>query len=351
MTIDRPYVSVIMPAYNEEKVIENHVTQVADFLEQYLGPDRPFQIIVVDDGSRDSTGQIIDQLASDRPYLLALHHSRNLGRGRGIRTGFASATGWFIFTLDADLSYTPEHIAKMLPPLESGQADLVLASAYHPQGQVKNVPFGRAVTSRLGNKLLSISLGGEFRTVTCVVRGYTREVIDTLVLFSDDKEIHLEIVQKARMLGFRIIEVPAELNWRPVKRTQGKKGLSAANFQDMVSRHLFYNFLFRPSQIMWAPITLLGLLFVLVTAIIADGYLVMLAKQTVDQGWVRYLVTLREHILYAKVSYFVWSFCLLLLFQFVSLVFIAKQNNHHYQEVFSFLSRLNQRLEKLEADK
>jgi dolichol-phosphate mannosyltransferase len=346
-----PYVSVIIPAYNEEGVIEDHINQVAEFLHGYLGPDKAFEIIVVDDGSSDSTGEIVDGLAAEREYLIALRHGHNKGRGGGLRTGFGKASGQFIFTLDADLSYAPDHIAKLLPPLEKGQADIVLASAYHAQGRVSNVPFRRALTSRLGNWLLSLSLGGELKTVTCLVRGYTKDVIESLMLFSDDKEIHLEIIQKARMLGFKIIEVPADLKWKPGMRTNCKKGLSLGAFREMASRHLFFNFLFRPSMLSWLPIVVVGFIFLIVSVTNVIGYQNMVAQQPPEVGWLKYYFALREHILVAKVSYFVWSLCLLLLFQFTSLVFIAKQNNHHYQEIFSFLSRLSKKLRDIEEKK
>jgi glycosyltransferase involved in cell wall biosynthesis len=346
-----PYVSVIIPAFNEESVIEDNLNEVADFLDSHLGPDRGFEIIVVDDGSSDDTGSIVDRLSAERNYLIALHHTRNLGRGRGLRTGFKRASGRFIFTLDSDLSYTPDHMTKLLPPLETGQADMALASAYHPRGTVANVPFRRALTSRLGNWILSRSLGGELKTVTCLVRGYTKEVIESLELFSDDKEIHLEIIQKARMFGFKIIEVPAELKWRSNKRTKGKKGLSLSDFREMASRHLFFNFLFRPSMLIWLPILILGVVFVTLSVMIVIGYQHILAQQSMDTGWLRFYFALREHIIFAKISYFVWGLCLLLLFQFTSLVFIAKQSNHHYQETFSFLSRLNKKIKDIKDKK
>lgn len=346
-----PYVSLIIPAFNEGRVIEDHLNDVAEFLYRHIGSDKGFEIIVVDDGSSDATGEIIDRLAGQREYLVALHHPRNLGRGRGLRTGFQKAKGRFILTLDADLSYTPDHIAKLLIPLETRQADIALASAYHPQGKVANVPFRRALTSRLGNWLLSLSLGGELETVTCLVRGYTRDVIESLELFSDNKDIHLEIIQKARMLGFKIVDVPSELNWGTANRTSSKKGLSLGAFLEMASRHLFFNFLFRPSMLSWLPILILVILFVTVSVMILIGYQHILAQQPMDMGWLRFYFALREHIIFAKVSYFVWSLSLLLLFQFTSLVFIAKQNNHHYKEMFSFLSRLSKRLRDIEGKK
>ena len=180
------------------------------------------------------------------------------------------------------------------------------------------------------------------------MRGYTKEVIETLELFSDDKEIHLEIIQKARMFGFKIIEVPAELKWKSAKRSSGKKGLSLKDFHEMASRHLFFNFLFIPSMLVWLPILMLGVVFVTLSVMIVIGYQHILAQQPMDTGWLRFYFALREHIIFAKISYFVWGLCVLLLFQFTSLVFIAKQNNHHYQELFSFQSRLSKKLKDME---
>jgi dolichol-phosphate mannosyltransferase len=332
------YLSIIIPAYNEESVIEAHINEVAEYLYR-LFPDRgkEFEVIVVDDGSSDNTAQIIDRLAEERNYLIALHHRRNRGRGKALRTGFQEARGQFLLTLDADLSYSPDHISRLLEPLQSGEADITLASAFHPEGRISNVPATRELTSKLGNKLLSLSLGGDLKTVTCVVRGYTRDVIDSLILFSDDKDIHLEIIQKARMLGFKISEIPAELRWRSQKRTSGAKGLSLQAFWKMATRHLFFNFLFRPSMLSWFPFVMIALIFVVISASMVVGYMMMLNHQPADLGILRFYYALREHILFAKVSYFVWSLCLLLLFQFSSLVFIAKQNNHFYKEIYAFL--------------
>ncbi|MFH1091554.1 MAG: glycosyltransferase family 2 protein [Pseudomonadota bacterium] len=343
-------ISVIMPAFNEEEVIESHVNQVAEFLYRSLAPDQFFEIIVVNDGSTDSTGTVIDRLASERDYLIALHHARNMGRGRGLRTGFDRASGAYVFTLDADLSYSPEHILRMLPPLETGEADIVLASAYHPQGSVANVPYKRALVSRLGNKLFSISLGGQFKTLTCMVRGYRREVLKSLTLFSDGKDIHLEIVQKALILGFKIVEVPADLKWRPAKRTSASKGMSARAFRDMTYKHLFFNFLLRPSMLLWVPILFLILIMVTLGVMTVIGYVHVLGQQPSDLGLLKYFFALRTHMLAAKLTYMVIGLCLLLLFQFLTLLFVAKQNLHHYQELFSFLTHIDQRLRRHEEE-
>lgn len=347
-----PYLSVIIPAYNEEQVIARHVTEVAEYLYRFLGREKDFEIIVVDDGSTDQTGEFLRSLAAERPYLKVCHHSDNYGRGRALRTGFENSAGQFIITLDADLSYSPDHIAKLLAPLEHNDADVVLASAYHPEGSVVDVPWKRALISRMGNWLLSRSLSEhKLNTLTCVVRSYKKEVVDALELFCDDKDIHLEIINKARMLGFRIAEVPAKLQWKPGKRTTGKKGLSMKAFFGMASRHLFFNFLFRPSLLSMMPIVLLGLIVLVLSVTLVRGYVYILTLTDAAMGWARYYHALRMHIQEAAISYSVWGLCLLLLFQFVSLVFIAKQNNYHYRELFCTLSRISKSLKELEGKK
>ena len=344
-----PYISVIIPAYNEEGIIENSINQVAEFLFRFIPKNKSFEIVVVDDGSTDTTGEIVQRLSKERDYLFAVHHKRNFGRGKGVRSGFEMVRGEYIFTIDADLSYVPEHIGRLLAPLERGEADIVLASAYHKEGSISNVPFWRKMISKIGNKLLSFSLEGEFKTVTCIVRGYTKEVINSLVLFSIGKDIHLEIIQKARLLGFRIVEIPAVLRWKNAKRTHVKKTMSSRGFRQMAARHMFYNFLFRPSMVSWFPVAAVGAVFLTVSMTLIKAYVNILMQQPVDAGWISFYFALREHILHARVSYFVWSLSLLLLFQFGSLMFIAKQNNHHYEEMFSFLSQIHTRLRNIEG--
>lgn len=160
-----PYLSIVMPAYNEESVIEGNVDQIAGHLAGLPG-GRSFEIVVINDGSRDSTGAILDRMAAERKYLRVVHHRRNYGRGRALQTGFLESTGRYVVSLDADLSYSPEHIEKILKPLENGEADVVLASAYHPEGSVENVPLNRALISRVGNKILAYAVGGGLKTVT-----------------------------------------------------------------------------------------------------------------------------------------------------------------------------------------
>jgi glycosyltransferase involved in cell wall biosynthesis len=334
------YVSVIIPAYNEEGVIQDHIGQVADHLSRLIPGKGTFEIVVVNDGSQDATGAILDRLKSETSYLHVVHHHRNFGRGRALQTGFQTSIGQYVITLDADLSYTPDHIEKILAPLQRGEADVVLASAYHPQGRVENVPLNRALISRAGNKILAYAVGGGLRTVTCVVRGYTREVIDALVLFSDDKDIHLEIIQKVRILGYRILEVPAILKWLPARRSSAAKGMSIKDLWQMSSRHLFFNFLFRPYSLFMIPIGVLSIIVLGLGIQLGIGFAKMIEKMPEFEGWVGLYHALREHIIWAKISYAVFGLSLVLLLQFISLFLMSKQSNHHYEDIVRYFGHL-----------
>ena len=273
-----------------------------------------------------------------------MHHPRNFGRGRALQTGFRASAGQYVVTLDADLSYAPDHIAKILAPLQQGEADVVLASAYHPEGHVENVPFNRALISRMGNKILAYTVGGGLRTVTCVVRGYTREVIDALILFSDGKDIHLEIIQKVRILGYRILEIPATLRWLPAKRSNAAKGMSIKDLWQMSSRHLFFNFLFRPYSMFMIPIGVLSIIVIALGIQLGIGFVWMLNKMPESTGWIGLYHVLREHIIWAKISYVVFGLSLILLLQFVSLLLMSKQSNHYYEEMLRYFAHLEGQL-------
>jgi dolichol-phosphate mannosyltransferase len=258
-------ISVIMPCYNEEHGIKANAQEMLSYLE---GFGYPYELILVNDGSVDSTAHIIDKLAASNQHVIAAHHRRNRGRGAGLRTGFAQATGDFIFTFDADLSYAPYHIERMLYALEKQKADIVIASCYNKKGTVKNVPFFRAFMSRWGNKLLT--MGSKLTVITCVVRGYRKEVLDSIELFSEGKEIHMEIISKASDMNYRIVEVPADLHWRKSKQLH-KAPARRSTFKLVGQSLMHLQYLFTET-----PFLLLGVLaaLLIIAGLIIGGFII-----------------------------------------------------------------------------
>ncbi len=146
-------VSVVISAYNEEVVMDKTIQRVTQCLEADF--PRAWELILVNDGSQDRTGEIMDQAAVSQPRIQVIHHRRNYGQGRGLRNGFSRCRGKVVVTLDADLSYGPQYITRLYRALEENQADIALASPYVKGGRVQNVPLYRYLISRMGNRYLA----------------------------------------------------------------------------------------------------------------------------------------------------------------------------------------------------
>ncbi len=233
----RPEISVVIPMYNERENAAETLAEVAAELGR-AGID--FELVPVNDGSTDGTGDVLAELASRDGRIRPAGYPVNAGRGRALRTGFAAARGEIVGSIDADLSYSPDHVTAMLRLLrERPEIDVVLASAYMTGGRSEGVPARRLWVSKLGNRLLSLAMPGRFSTITCVVRAYRRRVLEALDLESDGKEIHLEILSKALSLGYKVLEMPAVLRSR-------KKGSSKARIGPTIASHLHFTFVERP---------------------------------------------------------------------------------------------------------
>jgi glycosyltransferase involved in cell wall biosynthesis len=185
--------SIVIPVYNEAGIIESTLRELESYLLGYAGR-HSWEIIVINDGSEDDTLNRLMALGGEMENLLVVDLGCHKGRGMALRQGIGQARGEIIVSIDADLSYAPYHIERMIETMRKNKADLVLASAYSPGGTVEHVPFKRLFLSRWGNKLLSLMFGGKISTFTCLVRAYRRDFINRLDLHSDDKEIHLEIL-------------------------------------------------------------------------------------------------------------------------------------------------------------
>ena len=235
--------SIVVPMYNEEENVEKTVRRIGETMEAFK--DGAWELILVNDGSRDRTFPLAEELAArpEYPFLRILGYTHNRGRGYALRTGFAAARGEWIVATDADLSYEPAYILQMTEILrDDDDVDMVLASAYMPGGEVEDAPLDRYLASRLGNILLSwfMSSGNQkVHTITCVFRAYRRQVLDDLELESEGKDIHLEILSKAMMLGYHYKEIPATLRWR-------QHGDSKFRFGTTAISHLIFALFERP---------------------------------------------------------------------------------------------------------
>jgi dolichol-phosphate mannosyltransferase len=235
-----PELTIIVPMKDEEAVVADTTARLGKAAEALVGP--AWEIVLVDDGSTDRTHTIASDLAAKDRRIRLETHSRNHGRGRALRTGFAAASGKIVMSVDADLTYDESHVGLLYRALVGDpETDVVLGSAYMPGGRVEGVSARRLIPSKVGNWIISFALEGRVYTSTCVLRAYRKEVLDAIDLESDGKDIHLEILERVWAAGYRVKEVPATLRGR--KKGQGR---SKSTFFPTVKSHLAFSFVTRP---------------------------------------------------------------------------------------------------------
>ena len=229
--------SIVIPMFNEAENVEITLKRVEEVLASFPGS---FEIIPVNDGSVDKTLEILETTAEQDEKIKVASYPKNIGRGMALRSGFKASSGDIIVSIDADLSFSPNHILDLVKVLkDEPDIDFVLGSPFVPGGRVQNVPLHRLWISKLGNKVLRVTMPNRIYYSTGVFRAYRRKVLDSLELESDDKEIHLEILSKAVALGFRVKEVPVTLRGR-------EKGKSKFKFKKTAISHIVFSMFEKP---------------------------------------------------------------------------------------------------------
>lgn len=249
-------VSIVIPMYNEEE----NVLKTLEIVENNLKNFNDFEIIVVDDGSSDQTYPLAQELQSNTSNIHVLKHPVNMGMGRALRTGFEKADGDIIVTIDADLSYDPSYIPKLIDEVNDS-TDIVIGSQYMDGGKTVNIPPLRLFISKTANKLVGYAMADNLSTVTGVLRAYKKEVLDSIELDSNGTEINPEIISKANAVGFSLKEIPVTLKGREL-------GKSKVKYRKTTISHLLFTFYEKPMVLFGA----IGL-FILFVGIISAIYL------------------------------------------------------------------------------
>jgi len=265
-------ITVIAPMFNEAPDITRNVGR---FLEALKKRDDQWEMILVNDGSTDETLELVNKLAENEPRLRVISYAGNRGRGYALRQGFRAARGEFVITTESDLNWGTEIIDALYKKLKNTDAEVVIASPYLKGGRLENIPFKRAFLSRFGNKLLTFSVPGNLTMLSGMTRGYRREVLDSLELEADGKEIHLEIVAKCLALGYRIVEIPAVLRWDREHEKKSKR-VSKFHARKLILSHLAFSFYQKPMMIFG----LAGLIMVLGGLVLALVFAVQFIMRT-----------------------------------------------------------------------
>jgi dolichol-phosphate mannosyltransferase len=211
--------SVVLPCYNESGCVERFAAELFPALDAL---QVPYEVIAVDDGSSDGTGEALRTLAGARPGFKAAAHDRNRGMGAALRTGFAAASGDWIVTMDADLTFHPSQIKALLDIQHRTGADLVAGSPFlTPQGAAQ-ISWLRRLPSILVNAYYRGACGPQLTAYTPIFRLYRADALRALQLTSTGFEINAEIAARFLAAGQTVAEVPVVLT----ARLRGRSKLS-----------------------------------------------------------------------------------------------------------------------------
>jgi len=203
--------SVFFPAYNDSGTIASMVIRAVQCAAELTSD---YEIIVVNDGSVDSTPQIVDELARTYSHVRVVHHPKNRGYGGALQTGFRSATKEFIFYTDGDAQYDPAELADLWAKMT---VDTDLVNGYKIS---RSDPFHRIVIGRLYHHIVSLLFGLTVRDVDCDFRLMRRSIFEKIDLEKTSGVICLEMMKKIEDAGFRIVEVPVHHYHRAFGKSQ-----------------------------------------------------------------------------------------------------------------------------------
>ena len=211
------YLSIIIPAHNEERRLPPTLKAIDAFLDHQA---YDCEVLVVENGSQDLTAVVTEAYAADHPRVQLL---REHGRGKGlaVRRGMLAATGEYRFVCDADLSMPIEELAKFLPPL-SGDYDVAIGSREAAGAHRFNEPAFRHVQGRVFSDLVKLFALPGFEDTQCGFKCFRAAAANDLFAVQrfDGMSFDVEVLYVAQQRGYHIIEVPIDWYYRSESRVQ-----------------------------------------------------------------------------------------------------------------------------------
>jgi glycosyltransferase involved in cell wall biosynthesis len=250
-------ISVVIPLYNEAESLPELQRELAECLDRL---DRAWEVIYVDDGSRDGSDRAIDELCARDARVRALSLRRNFGKSAALATGFRQVRGELVVTMDADLQDDPAELPRLIAALDGG---LDLVSGWK---QNRQDPITKTLPSRLFNAVTASVAGVRLHDFNCGFKVYRREVVDAIEVYG---ELHRFIPALAAEVGASIVEVPV----RHHARTRGKSKYGIDRtvrvLLDLLWIRFLMRFLHRPLQAFGGAGFALGLAGFLILAWLA----------------------------------------------------------------------------------
>ncbi|MFK7811569.1 MAG: glycosyltransferase family 2 protein [Maribacter sp.] len=336
----KPTVTVLLPAYNEEAIISDSLTILSKYMSG-LNEKYDWDILIVNDGSKDATAKIADELTQTLPNVSVHHNIVNKNLGGALRAGFKVARGEYIVVLDIDLSFGPHHVESMVDEAVAKDADIVIASPYMKGGKTTAIPFHRLLMSKVLNKIMRHTSGINIHSFTGMARCYKKEFLDTLNLKTSTYSINPEIIQKARILRGRIIEVPGHLDWT-LQNEYGDNRTSSVSIFKGIRNGLMSSFIFRPYGffiatgllLLVASLYMIGWIFYHVYAIYPE---IQASGEFFDDMFsaaVSAVYDQRPH------AFLIGGFTFVAAVQFLGLGFISLQKKRYFDELFHINSAI-----------
>ena len=329
----RPLISIVVPAYNEDSLAERHLLLLCTYMNS-LEDEYRWEMVIVNDGSTDQTGQLADAFAKDKDNVHVLHHLTNVGVGEAFKSAFHVCQGDYVVTLDLDLSYSPDHIRRLVEKVRTTQAKVVVASPYMKGGRVSNVPWLRRILSRYANRFLASTAKANLSTLTSMVRAYDGKFLRSLNLRSTGMEINPEVIYKARLMHVPVEEVAAHLDWSQQK-AEGIKRRSSLKLLRHTFAVIVSGFLFRPVMFFIVP----GLALLLFALYVNTWILVHFLDQYQNASqhtWFFSRASAAVGAAYAQSphTFIVGLLSSMLAIQLLSLGILALQSKSYFEEIF-----------------
>ena len=213
----QPFLSVVIPAFNEEPRISGTLSQVIEYL---AGQDYGWEIVVADDGSRDHTAQLVGRVIAEHPNVRILRLSHR-GKGWAVKHGMLAAQGEYRLLCDADLSVPIEQVERLLPPLGPG-SDIVLGSREAPDAARIGEPVGRHLMGRVFNLLVSRLAVSGLSDTQCGFKCFRGAVVQDLFRRQtmDGFSFDVELLYLARKRGLTFAEVGVDWYYRPESKVR-----------------------------------------------------------------------------------------------------------------------------------
>ena len=213
--LSKQSLSVVMPAYNEGETIYTNLIETIRTLDTF---GMEYEIIAVNDGSMDNTTEMISKVASVHPQVLLVTYTKNGGKGNAIREGVRFAKNDLVAFLDSDLELHPRQLRHFIEEIETTGADVVIGSKRHPDSIVRNYPERRVRLSKGYSLLVKVLFGMHLTDTQPGLKLFKRKVLVreypkiTVKRYAFD----LEILYNAMSDGYKVVEVPLEINFSRV---------------------------------------------------------------------------------------------------------------------------------------